>query len=164
MISLSLDAINSHSPYKVVISNGDYDFVTIDGIRYSASFLEDVPLGECETYQFGFRKKDDEHTNYDVNVKLTLLAIINQFFIENENVLLYICDTSDGRESKRNRLFLRWFKEFATPEHFTMRSANAIVEGQGFYAAIIVENSNPKLEAIINDFNRTAESLTAGKP
>ena len=77
---------------------------------------------------------------------------------------MYICDTSDGREAKRNRLFLRWFEEFANPERFTMRAASAIIEGQGFYAAIIVENSNPQLEAIISDFNRSAESLTAGKP
>lgn len=164
MINLSLEAINSNSPYKVVMSNGDYDFVTVDGIRYSASFLEDVPLGGCDTFQFGFRKKEDAHANYDANVKATLLAIINQFFAENEDVLLYICDTSDGREAKRNRLFLRWFEEFANPELFTIRSASATIEGQGFYAAIIVENSNPKLEAIISDFNRSAESLTAGKP
>jgi len=93
-----------------------------------------------------------------------LIAIIEQFFIENTNVLLYICDTSDGREEKRNRLFVRWFEEFATPERFTMETANATVEGQGFYAAIIVENSNPLLEAIVSDFKQTAESLTGEKP
>ena len=164
MITLSLNAINKRAPYKVVMTDGDYDFVTAEGIRYSASFIEDVPLGECDTYQFGFRKKDNTHTSYDAQVKNTLLAIISQFFIENRNVLLYICDTSDGREAKRNRLFIRWFEEFADPAHFTMRAANAIVEDQGFYAAIIVENSNPKLDAIIADFNRSAETLTAGKP
>ena len=164
MITLSIEAINAVSPYKVSLNHGDYDFVTADGIRYSASFLEDVPLGECDTYQFGFRKKEDIHATFDANVKATLLAIINQFFIENVNVLLYICDTSDGREAKRNRLFLRWFEEFANPERFTMRAASAIIEDQGFYAAIIVEISNPQLEAIISDFNRSAESLTAGKP
>lgn len=79
-------------------------------------------------------------------------------------MLLYICDTSDGREAKRNRLFIRWFEEFATPERFTMRTANATVEGQGFYAAIIVENSNPLLEAVVFDFNQTAELLTNEKP
>lgn len=164
MMTLSLDAINKVSPYEVVMTDGDYDFVTAQGVRYSASFLEDVPLGNCETYQFGFRKKEEYHTNYDARVKATLLAIIRQFFIENKNVLLYICDTSDGREAKRNRLFIRWFEEFANPNSFTMRSASAVIEGQGFYAAIIVENSNPKLEAIVADFNRSAETLTAGKP
>ena len=43
-------------------------------------------------------------------------------------------------------------------------TANAIVEGEGFYAAIIVENSNPLLEAIVSDFKQTAESLTGDKP
>ena len=43
MITLSIEAINAVSPYKVSLNHGDYDFVTADGIRYSASFLEDVP-------------------------------------------------------------------------------------------------------------------------
>ena len=33
-----------------------------------------------------------------------------------------------------------------------------------FTAAIIVENSNPLLEAIVRDFKQTAESLTGEKP
>ena len=164
MIKITLDDINRKSPYEITLNNGDFDFTTDTGTKYSVSFLEDVPLGGCDTYQFGFRKREDTHSGYDSNVKDTLIAIIEQFFIENENVLLYICDTSDGREAKRNRLFVRWFEEFATPERFTMETANATIEGQGFYAAIIVENSNPLLEAIVSDFKQTAESLTGEKP
>jgi hypothetical protein len=164
MISISIEDINSRAPYKVTFNNGDFDFTTSEGIRYSVSFLEDVPLGNCDTYQFGFRKKEETHSAFDENVKKTLQSIIRQFFLENKNVLLYICDTSDGREEKRNRLFLRWFEEFADPSLFTLCSANATIEGQGFYAAIIVENSNPKIDAIVKDFNQSAEALTAGKP
>ena len=80
------------------------------------------------------------------------------------NVLLYICDTSDGREAKRNRLFLNWFYKNAEPNRFTIRTANTTVEGEGFYTAIIVENRNPLLEAVIADFEMTAEALTTGKP
>ena len=115
-------------------------------------------------YEFGFRKREDTHSGYDAHVKDALIAIIEQFFAENANVLLYICDTSDGREEKRNRLFVRWFEEFATPNRFTMETANATVDGQGFYAAIIVENTNPMLVAIVSDFKQTAESLTGEKP
>lgn len=164
MINISLEDINRKSPYEITLNNGDFDFITDTGTRYSVSFLEDVPLGGCDTYQFGFRKREDTRGGYDANVKDTLIAIIEQFFIENEDVLLYICDTSDGREAKRNRLFVRWFEEFATPERFTMKTANATIEGEGFYAAIIVENSNPKLEDIVNDFKQTAETLTGDKP
>ena len=75
-----------------------------------------------------------------------------------------MCDDSDGREANRNRLFLAWFKKHVAPNRFTIRTANAIVEGKGFYAAIIVENRNPLLESIIADFESTAQALTEGKP
>ena len=40
----------------------------------------------------------------------------------------------------------------------------ATVENKGFYAAIIVENRNPLLKNIIEDFETTAQALTEGKP
>ena len=160
MIHYSLAHINAKSPYEVVLNYGDLDFTTEYGIRYSVSFIEDQPLGGCETYQFAFRKRDNVRSSYDPNVQMTLLAIIEEFFAENKNVLLYICDTSDGREEKRNRLFIRWFEELATPDRFTLCTANATIEGEGFYAAIIVENSNPWLQDITADFERTAKELS----
>ena len=78
-------------------------------------------------------------------------------------MLLYICDTSDSREAARNRLFLRWFEETADPERFTIKTASATIEGQGIYAAIIVENRNPLTKAIIDDFEQTAQMLTEDK-
>ena len=50
------------------------------------------------------------------------------------------------------------------PNRFAIRAANAIVEGKGFYAAIIVETRNPMLEDILDDFENTAKALTEGKP
>ena len=97
-------------------------------------------------------------------VEQAILAILDVFFREHLDVLLYMCDDSDGREANRNRLFLAWFKKHAAPNRFTIRTASAIVEGRGFYAAIIVENRNPLLETVIADFENTAQALTAGKP
>lgn len=76
------------------------------------------------------------------------------------SLLLYVCDTSDNREAARNRLFIRWFKQSAQPDRFTIRSASTTIEGQGFYAAIIVENRNPLLTDITADFDKTAVTLT----
>lgn len=67
---------------------------------------------------------------------------------------------SDNREAARNRLFIRWFKQSAQPDRFTIRSASTTIEGQGFYAAIIVENRNPLLTDITADFDKTAVTLT----
>lgn len=79
MIKISLEDINLKSPYEITLNNGDFDFTTDNGTRYSVSFLEDVPLGGCDTYQFGFRKREDSHTGYDSKVRDTLITIIEQF-------------------------------------------------------------------------------------
>lgn len=64
------------------------------------------------------------------------------------------------KTAARNRLFIRWFKQSAEPDRFTIRSASTTIEGQGFYAAIIVENRNPLLTAVTADFDQTAIFLT----
>ena len=75
MIKITLEDINRKSPYEITLNNGDFDFTTDSGTRYSVSFLEDVPLGGCDTYQFGFRKREDTHSGYDAHVKDALIAI-----------------------------------------------------------------------------------------
>ena len=165
MIQLSLDSINEHDVYYVMLSpRGSYIFETDNGIHYTISFEEETSFGGCETYQFVVEKREQVRSAHDPKVELTILAIVNQFFLENLDVLLYMCDDSDGREANRNRLFLTWFRKHAAPDRFTIRTASAVIEGTGFYAAIIAENRNPLLETIIEDFERTAQVLTAGKP
>jgi len=56
------------------------------------------------------------------------------------------------------------YKIFAEPGRFTICAANTIIEGHGFYAAIIVENRNPKLKAITEEFETIAQALTSDKP
>ncbi len=165
MKPLSLEHINERSPYYVMLSPKDnYIFETERGIHYSISFEEETPIGGCDSYQFIIEKIDKVRSSHDAKVESTILAILDEFFAEHLDVLLYMCDDSDGREANRNRLFLAWFKKHAAPERFTIRTASAIVEGKGFYAAIIVENRNPMLETIIADFESTAQALTEGKP
>lgn len=165
MIQLSLNSINEHDIYYVMLSpRGSYIFETDNGIHYTISFEEETSFGGCNTYQFVIEKRERARSAHDPKVEQTILAIVNQFFQEHLDVLLYMCDDSDGREANRNRLFLAWFKKHASPERFTIRTANAVIEGKGFYAAIIVENRNPLMKAIIDDFEMTAQVLTAGKP
>ena len=160
MKQFQLDRINKIAPYEVKAEGKQYVFDTAQGLRYEVRFFEELPIGGCETWQFSFAKANSEPAPEDPYVRFTLFAIIDEFFRENEDVLLYVCDTSDNREAARNRLFIRWFKQSAQPDRFTIRSASATIEGQGFYAAIIVENRNPLLTDITADFDRTAVTLT----
>ena len=133
MIELSLEKINIQSPYEVSYApNGDFVFSTNLGIHYLISFESETPMGGCDTFQFVIQKLDQQRSPHDAKVEQAILAILNVFFEEHLDVLLYMCDDSDGREANRNRLFLAWFKKHAAPERFTIRTASAIVEGKGF--------------------------------
>jgi len=161
MIDFSLKHILEKSPYDITLSEAGFIFLTDNGIHYRVSFdKEDIVLGGCDTYQLILQNVEHLRPSYDPKVALTIMAIIEEFFRSNMEVLLYICDTSDGRESGRNRLFLRWFDKHAEPERYTIHTANAKVEDETVYAAIIIENRNPRLKEIIADFDQTAALLT----
>ena len=114
MIELSLEKINIQSPYEVSYApNGDFVFSTNLGIHYLISFESETPMGGCDTFQFVIQKLDQQRSPHDAKVEQAILAILNVFFEEHLDVLLYMCDDSDGREANRNRLFLAWFKKHA---------------------------------------------------
>lgn len=162
MNPLSLDRINAKAPYQVSVSaeKGYFDFDTWQGVSYSVSLTEEFELGGCMSYQIGVRNANNKHGSFDPKIRETIIAILEEFFRSNQNVLLYVCDTSDQREEARNRLFIKWFRDFAVPEQYSFCSADTVVEGEGFYTAIIVENTNPHLEAIKQDYAMMAEKLS----
>ncbi len=165
MIRFSLKRILENAPYDLTLSDNNFVFQTDLGIHYMVSFSkEDIVLGGCATYQLIIRKIEEEKSPHDPKVEATILAIVREFFRSNLEIMLYLCDTSDGREKYRNRLFLTWFDRNVEKNHFTICKAHATVEGEGLFLCIIVDNRNPKLKDITDDFEEKAALLTEGKP
>ena len=164
MNDLSLDRINKFAPYKVVKTpNDDFWFSTIYGVNYSVAFNEEFELGGCMAYQFGIFNKDNRHTPYDANIQATIVAIINEFFRVNHDVLLYICDNKDKREEARNRLFFRWLKQEDKDNKYCFDTSSAFVEGQEIIVSIIVERNNPQLHGILKEF-KVVSNVLGDKP
>lgn len=164
MIKFSLKRLLEHAPYDLVGTGMDFMFQTDFGIHYSVGFSkEDITLAGCDTYQLIIRKIEEIKTSHDPKVEATILAIINEFFQSNLEILLYLCDTRDGREESRNRLFLSWFDKYEK-NRFTICKAHANVEGEGLFLCIIVDNRHPKLADIQADFQEKADLLTGDKP
>lgn len=99
----------------------DYAFTSKSGIDYYM-FLEAAPeyLPEFDNYEYlarygyviGFYPVDDNPTLsgvVDFKIGATICAIMQEFFDKNEKaVLLYHCDSSDGKQLKRKNLFDGW--------------------------------------------------------
>lgn len=108
---LSIDDINGSSPYKVeyaenkafVIFKTDYD------VHYLVGFEYDDSSFDFATYQLVIINSNNNKSPRDPKVKDTITSIVEAFFSENENVLLYICETGDAKQAMRSRLFQYWF-------------------------------------------------------
>lgn len=161
MNALSLRSLNTKAPYTVLYGGQQsYKFKTDSNVLYDISFMEDMDIAGCQSFQFSIRRLTNNYVGHDPKVKDTILAILVEFFEVNNDVLIYICDDTDGRESMRNRLFLRWFKEYDTQGRYEIKYADAVIEGKGFYTAIVLRTDHPHFSDIVAEFDIVATNLT----
>ena len=165
MNSLSLHAVNASSSYEVsAVNDGCYQFFTDYGVHCTVEFVLDDSLLSHETYNLIIVNVNHQKSHSDVKVRDTIIAIIDEFFVENNTTLLYICETGDKKQALRNRLFERWFSTYERKAQYTF-VASSLKDDEGVenYTAIIVRNDNPDLSAIIAEFTETI-SLLSSKP
>lgn len=160
VIDLPIERVNALSPYKVYINNnGSLGFETQYGSVYEVGFVEDYTFMDENAFQFFILKSQGKHSVKDPLVRETIWVILETFFLENNPVILYICDMSDGKQAIRNRLFSMWYYEYEQRESFTFLSTKVEVESTDYYASVLVKNSNPQLEDIKVAFNSFIENM-----
>lgn len=98
----------SHYPYSKSI-DGEYRYVTDKGVEYIAYFNK-VPIESCVVYNFVFAKSTVGRYGMDPRIRNPILSIISDFWDDYEEVILFVCDSSDGRSECRMRLFHYWYK------------------------------------------------------
>lgn len=126
--------------------------------------MDDYSILREGAYQIIINNENHKSSPNDVKLKQTLFAIFEEFFAMNQEVLLYLCETGDGKQAFRNRLFLRWFNQYENKNAYILISATGIVEGQENFAAMIIRRDNPDADIVISEFNETVELLLDNKP
>lgn len=156
MQQLNTEIINIHSPYLVKKRTDEvYYFKTDFGMLCTISFMDDYSIWEKGAYQFVISNENQIPSPLDTKLRDTIFCIIGAFFDANPEILLYICETGDGKQEFRNRLFVRWFNSYAGRGVYVLETAE-IQEGENKnFAALIVQKSNPRLKEIIVEFNET---------
>lgn len=149
---------NSVSPYKALpsIPDGFYEFITDFGVRYSIGFMYDDSIITSGAYQFIISNVNNQASPNDDKVRQTIICMIDEFFCQNEDVLLYICETGDGKQAMRNRLFQYWFSKYDKKDDFTFLSSS-VTEADGIvnYATIIIRSRSPRLTEVVTEFTET---------
>ena len=163
---IDLDSYNSRSPYRAIKSSSDgfYEFVTDFGVHYSIGFMFDDSIINHEAYQFIIANVNNKISPNDDKVRIAVMIMIDEFFKKNNKTMLYICETGDGKQAMRNRLFQYWFSKYERRGEFTYLSSSITdMDGIVNYATLIVRNDNPELVEVITQFSETIQ-LLSNKP
>ena len=160
MNPLDLAYINRLAPYKVWTENGrDYLVETNYDLLFRIGFMDDFSIWPEGAYQFTINNESNRPSPNDDKLKETVFRIIEAFFSANPDILLYICETGDGKQAYRSRLFIRWFNSYIHRDEYVMETAE-VKDGDTInFAALIVQKSNPRLENIIAEFDETINIL-----
>jgi hypothetical protein len=153
-------------PYKTnIVRNNYFEFTTSDGTVYLCYFLSYSEYfknyGEIAGNIFSFNvdivRGRKTGISSDERVGRTIIEIVKGFLSGLENAVVYVCDTSDGRELLRKRKFDQWFRKY---DDGTIIKVNGHIAVPNFniYNAILIHKENQKKNKFIEAFNDLNES------
>ena len=143
---LSPFEINEVEPY-------DYTFVSKFGIKYRVFFspMEELYPQLINTYSFSIERESNSPHPMDARIAVTIVAILRRFFENNENAMIMICDTLDGKEAKRRKLFDRWYKLY-NDGTLDKLDASASTADYELFISIYFTRNNPHRKDLIQAF------------
>ena len=168
MEPLNISRININAPYKVWNEDQSYRFETDNGISYVVDFdSDDNPYFRC--YWFNLTNPRHAKSPGDLKIAQTVVCIIEEFFHQNPDVLLYMRSTDNGQQAQRSRLFLHWFSGYEQQQRYLLRTTDVKSIGPDGkptrdYVALIVQRTHPQFEEIIARFDSEIAMFNDFKP
>lgn len=163
MNKLDIGKINDHAPYDVFYDGDAIIFHTDHDVDYSVTF-DDDGNPYFTAYWFNLSNMNGGTSPGDKKIAQTVICIIEEFFRENPEILLYLCSTDDNQQAQRARLFLRWFNGAQQQSLYAIRTAELNSENGKEYVALIVQRSNPHVEEILQFFENDVAMFNEMKP
>lgn len=152
-------------PYDYEFKGGirnTYGFSTVYGLGYEISFVpssylfEAYPQIEVEVFEMVISivyQPTGEKMSSDPIVSPTIFAIFEDFFLPHSQAIVYICDSSDGRESVRHRKFSGWFYSQTQHTDILTKLDRGITDGsQKIYISLIMSRLHPQFKEIAEIF------------
>lgn len=147
--------------------NNSFVFVTKIGIAYEIKFKPSdyINLFDAEVSKYIFEfiikvaiNETGKNPPLDVNVSETIAAIFQEFILKhNNNIAIYICDSSDGRQELRQKKFNEWYDKYNDATFAKMNEVLFDSKGNRFLITMILQNKNPRRLEIIDAFLRLAD-------
>lgn len=160
MNTLNIDNINRKSPYLVTReADSVFYFYTDHGVGYNIVIKPNDIFLPSGAFVLDIINIWNVTSPGDPKLKQTLIAIVEEFFSQNNDVMLYVTETKDKKQAFRNRLFLRWFNTYENKKCFFIKTAEGKMDGKVNFMAMISRKDNPNLQMAILEFDDTVSFL-----
>ena len=165
MKHLDVNFINLFSSYHVWEESGRFYFETDYDLKYFVDFSIDENIPHV-AYWFNLVNMSGAASPNDHKIWQTVFCIIEEFFHQNPDILLYICSTAGEQQAQRARLFSYWFNKAGQQERYVFRTAE--IKGEELetkeYVAIIVPRNHPHVKEILDFFDEETTMFNSMKP
>ncbi|WP_148229832.1 DUF6169 family protein [Bacteroides helcogenes] len=121
--------------------------------------MADVNIFNENAYQFAFTEVSDKRSDMDLKVVRTLLAIIEAFFCDNRNIMLFICYDMDNSGGAHSRLFQFWYQKYNRLSRYYMNNNTINIEGFYFYTAMVCRIDHPDFENKVDEYESYIKAL-----
>ncbi len=130
-----------------------YTFVTDFGVVYHAYFIDySSQFPDLQNiFSFNIEPEGEPAHCFDIRIQHTVVAILASFFGNNLNVMLIVCDSTDGREYQRKILFDRWFLRYHSCD-IVKYDASLETEDYMLYVSLLAHSANPNLKQAVDAF------------
>lgn len=147
----------------------EFHFITSLNYQYNVYFLPakedyfyEYPEVPDNIYLFGFSLQNAKTgmLPFDEKVAKTICQILLDFFKNNKNVIIFICDSADKKERHRSITFSKWFHHFDTEQLF--EKTDKILEYDSdnrYYLSIICRKDNPDKSIYLDAFFKMTSSM-----
>ena len=161
--------------YNYVFDNitNTYNFTTKNNILYRVAFVVDYTFSTISdeeipnVYQLIIEKTNDELEPLDIGVSWTIGDIVERFFENIRNSLVYICSDVDKRAAMRLETFDRWYRRSEANEKILKMDKIIQIEihkeHHRLYTSFMFHKDNPNLKKLISIYDRIEEFLNEEK-
>lgn len=137
-----------------------YTFVSDYGVEYIITFDISSHLTvasyQSTVYEFSFYALSNgvQKLPVDSRVSDTIVSILRTLFDDPFAILLYVCESIDGKQLARKRTFDKWYIQ-CTDGQQEKYDFNLLSEAVEIYASIIISVNNPEKQLLLNEFEET---------
>lgn len=165
------DRLSKTLPYQLIEQEDtevSYTFKTDQGIEYVVRYVysndyyfdDSTDIGDTEILEFQFMPiNKGVATVKDDRVPETLAYSMRKVLEARKNAILYICDSSDGKQAARSRLFNNWYNDYTWDK---IEKHDGKIKNPGTasseYVSLIINVENPFAKNVVEAFSFIMES------